>query len=135
MYDRIIKQLKRHEGLRLKPYKCTAGKLTIGIGRNIEDIGITEDEADMLLANDIERVEMELTSKFDWFEDSLDDVKIVLINMCFNIGLPRLLGFKKTLSFLKHGKYYEASVEMLDSRWARQVGRRASELSSILSKL
>ena len=127
----LIEMLKRHEGLRLKPYKCTAGKLSIGYGRNLEDMGISEVEAMVMLRNDIEQCYEEL-SVFSWFED-LDQVRQeALINMLYNLGLPTFLQFKKTLKFVAEGKYSQAAAEMLDSKWATQVGDRANELAYMM---
>ena len=90
--SKLLEQIKRHEGLKLTPYKCTAGKLTIGYGRNIEDNGITEQEASMLLKNDIAKTKAEL-QQFEWY-CSLDQVRRdCIVNMCFNLGLPTLLKF------------------------------------------
>lgn len=130
--EQLKKDLIRDEGFRSKPYKCTAGKLTIGVGRNIEDNGITEDEAMYLLNNDINNCILQLTKKFPWFNSKPDNVKRVLINMCFNLGISRLSSFKTTLKLIEIGDYKEASVQMLKSLWARQVGQRAVRLSSIL---
>ena len=120
--------LQRHEGLRLKPYKCTAGKLSIGYGRNLDDMGISEVEAMVMLRNDIEQCYQEL-EMFSWFED-LDQVRQeALVDMLFNLGLPTFLEFKKTLKFVAEGKYSQAAEEMLRSKWANQVGDRAKELA------
>lgn len=124
----LIAMLKRHEGRNLKPYKCPAGKLTIGYGRNIEDNGISEIEAMVMLRNDIEQCYEEL-NVFSWFAD-LDQVRQeALIDMLFNLGLPTFLEFKKTLKFVAEGKYSQAAEEMLRSKWADQVGDRAKELA------
>lgn len=135
MKDRLKTQLIRHEDLRLKPYMCPAGKMTIGVGRNIEDRGITKSEAMLLLDNDIEMCEEQLNDRIKDFQHYPDDVKLVLMNMCFNLGINRLLGFRKTLKNIADGEYIKASSEMLKSRWARQVKRRARELSRILKNV
>ena len=127
--DKLIEQLKRHEGLRLKPYRCSAGKLTIGIGRNIEDNGIREREAEYMLINDITDCIDELDAAFDWFAYLSPARADALINICFNIGLPRLLGFKKALYNMEQGFFNKAADEFLDSRWHLQVGARAVELA------
>lgn len=131
----LIETLIRDEGLRLKPYKCTANKLTIGVGRNIEDRGITREEAMFLLKNDINICKNELTRSFYFYKELDVRIQEVLINMCFNIGLPRLLSFKKTLKLIEKGDYEKASIEMLDSKWARQVGDRAIRLSNIVKSV
>ena len=126
--QKLIENLKRHEGLRLKPYLCSEGKITIGFGRNLEDMGISEKEAEMLLMSDIERCYEEL-DVFSWFHD-LDQVRQeAMVNMLFNLGLPTFLEFKRTLKFMAEGAYSQAAVEMLDSKWADQVGDRAKELA------
>ena len=128
---RLIAMLQRHEGLRLKPYKCTAGKLSIGYGRNLDDMGISEVEAMVLLRHDIERCYDEL-NVFSWFAD-LDQVRQeALVDMLFNLGLPTFLEFKKTLKFVAEGKYSQAAEEMLRSKWADQVGDRAKELAYMM---
>ena len=135
LMNRIKAQLVRHEGLRLKPYRCTAGKLTIGIGRNLDDCGITQSEAYVMLINDIMNCEKQLQSKIPDIYNGLDEVrKSVLLNMCFNLGINGLLGFKNTLAFVKAGDWERAANNMLVSRWAKQVGRRAIELSELMRK-
>tara|TARA_R100000353_G_scaffold156263_1_gene115266 strand:- start:569 stop:985 length:417 start_codon:yes stop_codon:yes gene_type:complete len=124
----LIAQLKRHEGLELMPYKCTSGKTTIGVGRNLEDIGITEEEAELLLLNDIGRVKQELVND-QWYMD-LDPVrKAVIENMSFNLGYPTLKKFQNMISSISQGDYETASKEMLNSRWSKQVGQRSIELA------
>lgn len=135
LMDRIKEQLVRHEGLRLKPYRCTAGKLTIGIGRNLDDCGITQSEAYVMLINDIMNCEKQLQAKIPDIYNGLDEVrKSVLLNMCFNLGINGLLGFKNTLAFVKAGDWERAANNMLVSRWAKQVGHRAIELSELMRK-
>ncbi len=128
-------QLLKHEGLRLKPYRCSAGKLTIGVGRNLEDRGITKDEALMMLDNDIRLCEEQLISRIGSVYKGLDEVrKSVLINMCFNLGIGGLLEFNNTLAFVASGDWERAANNMLVSRWAKQVGRRAIELAEMMRK-
>lgn len=128
----IYEQLLRDEGIRLKPYKDTVGKLTIGIGRNLDDKGISEDEANYMLANDVKEVEDGLRAALPWFS-GLDDARQgVLINMGFNLGVQGLLGFHNTLTYIQQGNWSFAAVEMLDSKWAKQVGARAQRLAEQL---
>ncbi len=129
----MTRQLRLHEGERLKPYRCTAGKLTIGIGRNLEDRGITAEESAMLLANDIAREERELLRALPWVAQ-LDEVRQrVLLDMSFNMGLGGLLQFKNTLAAIQRGEYQRAAAMMLESRWAGQVGERAQRLSRMMA--
>lgn len=129
--SKAIEMLKRHEGYRSKPYRCSAGKITIGYGRNLEDVGVNESEAEILLINDYNAAEDE-ASKFSWFEGLSDVRREVVIMMIFNLGYPRFTGFKKTIAALAAGDYESAASEMLDSKWAAQVGLRAFELSAMM---
>lgn len=124
--------LKRDEGLRLKPYRDTVGKLTIGYGRNLDDVGITEDEAEYMLEGDIEHVLEQLDRTLPWWNDLNESRKRALVNMAFNLGIGGLLKFKKMLAALKAGDYEHAAVEALDSRWAKQVGQRADRIAELL---
>ena len=124
-YEQILSDLERDEGLKLKPYQCPAGKLTIGVGRNIEDLGITEDEARYLLVNDVKRVEGELDRSIPWWRAMPEPAQQALVNMGFNMGWPRLSKFKKMISALQRGDYGTAALEAVDSKWAKQVGQRA----------
>ena len=126
---KLIEQLKRHEGLRLTPYKCTADKWTIGVGRNLEDVGISEQEAEMLLQNDIQRASSQLTQTFPWTLE-LDEVRLAaLINFTFNVGIGTVSKFKNAMALLKTKNYDMAADEFLNSRWAKQVGNRAIEVT------
>lgn len=138
---KLVKTLVRDESMRLKPYmdccgkqwfNCDCvnkGKLSLGIGRNLDDNGITQDEAKFLLDNDITVAEKSLNAAFPWTQ-SLDDVRRrVLINMVFNLGLSKFAEFKKTLAHVQAGRWEEASVHMLQSRWAEQTGDRALRLA------
>ena len=126
-------QLIDHEGLELKPYQCTADKLTIGVGRNIEDRGITEDEARYLLKNDIKIVEDELLEKKPVVA-GLDSVRQrVLVDMGFNLGIPTLLKFQNMWAAIEEEDFQTAADEAMDSRWAKQVGRRAERLCQAMA--
>ena len=125
----LIKQLQKHEGLRLKPYRCSAGKLSIGYGRNLDDVGISKPEALMLLSNDVHKCIKQVKENIHCFNKLNDVRQNVLINMCFNLGIYGLLGFKRFLKALEEEDWVLAKTEMLDSVWAIQVGKRAIELS------
>jgi lysozyme len=127
----LFDQLKDFEGLELKPYRCTSNKLTIGLGRNLEDNGITEEEAYYLATNDLDSLMDELDRKIPWWDDLNEPRKRALLNLAYNVGTPTLMKFKKTLEHLKNGLYTEASEEVLQSRWADQVGRRATFISEV----
>ena len=129
----MIHQLTLHEGMRQFPYKCTSGKTTIGIGRNLDDRGITEAEAAYLLGNDINDFQARLTREIPWMVE-LDPVRQrVLLDMAFNLGVPGLLKFKRTLAAIRGKEYDRAAAMMLDSRWATQVGQRSKRLSHMMA--
>lgn len=132
MSESLRDQLIRHEGLRLKPYKDIVGKLTIGVGRNLDDVGISKEEAMMLLDNDIRTAAMGLLKALPWIAKLDQPRQQVLINMAFNMGIPTLLTFKNTLQYVEDGDYAMAAENMLHSLWARQVGPRAVELAGIM---
>ncbi len=133
--NRIKAQLVRHEGLKLKPYRCTAGKLTIGIGRNLDDCGISQKEAYTMLERDILDCEQWLIDEIPDIYNNLDEVRqSILLNMCFNLGIKGLLGFNNTLSFIAASDWERAANGMLASKWAKQVGYRAIELAEMMRK-
>jgi len=99
--ERLAAQLRLHEGVEHKPYKCTAGYLTIGVGRNIEERGLSDDEIDYILNNDVDIATSELASTFDWFA-GLDDVRMrVVVDMVFNLGMPRFKQFQNMLAAIE----------------------------------
>ena len=148
--DKLMEKLVAHEGLRLQVYKDTLGIDTIGIGRNLEGRGISEEELDWmdipnmdaiyehgiseadatyLAQNDVQIVEEELLRAHPCVEN-LDAVRqLVLIDMAFNLGVPRLCKFKKMWAAIHENKFDVAAKEMLDSRWANQVKSRATKLA------
>ena len=132
--NELIEQLKKHEGVETHVYKCTAGYETIGVGRNISEsgLGLSSDEIDYLLQNDINRCVRELAYAFDWFA-SLDGVRQdAMVNLAFNLGMTRLQQFKLALDGMERGDYARAAAEFLDSRWAKQVGNRAIEVTYMI---
>lgn len=145
--DKTKKQLRFDEGEELKVYFCTSKKATIGVGRNLEDKGLTKEESDYLFNNDVQEVVEKLVKadqgKIDhaknkggdhlsFFIEQPEEIQSVLINMGFNLGVAVLLKFKKTLNFIGQRRFDIASVEMLDSKWADQVGPRALRLSKVV---
>lgn len=127
--------VKDHEGLALNPYVCTAGKLSIGYGRNLADRGITKDEAEYLLRNDLRIAESDAIDIAGPVWAALTEArKAVLIDMAFNLGRARLGRFVKMWTHIRAGNYPLAAVEMMDSLWARQVKRRAEKLSEIMAR-
>jgi len=131
MKHSIIEQLELHEGIRLKPYEDTVGKLTIGIGRNLDDVGLSKAEAYYLAQNDIRR-RINRLEKFEWYRN-LDEVrKKVIIDMAFNLGMAGMLSFKKMIKAIKLNDFPTAAAEMLNSKWARQVKGRAKRLAKMM---
>lgn len=133
--EEVKRQLRLHEGLRLKPYKCTSNKLTIGYGRNIEDVGISIGEAEYLLENDIDRCIKDLNNNLTWFKLSNEWVQVILINMTYNMGINGLLTFKNSLKLLENKQYKQAGIELRKSKWYSQVKNRAEFLINILENI
>jgi lysozyme len=128
----LLARLRVHEGLKLKPYKDSVGKTSIGIGRNLDDVGITPSEAEALCLNDIDRCCHDLDQFMPWWRN-LDEIRQqVLAEMCFNIGVTRLLGFKKMLAALQEGDFPRAADEMRNSLWSQQVKGRAKTLANAM---
>lgn len=134
IYDRdtLMQELIRDEDLRLKPYRCTAGKLTIGVGRNIDDRGITKAEAMYLLNNDLAICESELTAVLPGWRELSETRQRVMLNMVFNLGRDRLSKFTKFIACMKMNDFEGAAREMMDSAWATQVGQRAVRLRDMM---
>lgn len=129
MITSIVDQLKRDESFRSKPYKDTTGHLTIGYGRNLDDDGIYESEAEGMLVNDVASASEQLDRALPWTAQ-LDAVRRgVLLNMTFNMGIRGLIQFHATLALVQKGDYEGAADEMLKSSWAEEVGPRAQRLS------
>lgn len=141
---RLRQQLQRDEGLRLKPYldccgkywrncQCERkGKLTIGYGRNLDDYGVTRQESEVMLDNDINRNEADVLTWFPWSAGFHETTVGVLINMAFNMGVGGLKTFTKMLRALRAGDREEAARQLLDSKYAKQVGERADRLAEQL---
>ena len=127
-------QIKRDEGFRSLPYKCTAGCLTIGYGTNL-DAGLSEKEAEYLLQSRLNDSCDELLTALPWVNDTHAECQRVLSNMTYQMGLTRLLKFKKTLAAMEAGNWQEAKAEMLDSNWARQTPNRANRLAERIGNI
>jgi lysozyme len=124
--------LTLHEGLRLKPYRCTSDKLTIGVGHNLDDKPISPRAAEVMLEDDINDVLNDLDKNLPWWKDLSETRQLVLADMCFNLGIQGLLGFKNTLSAMQSGDYEKAANGMSQSLWAKQVGKRAERLIQMM---
>ena len=133
--EKLLDMLMLHEGLELKPYQCTADKTTIGVGRNLQDVGITKDEAKYLLQNDIDRILKEV-EHWSFLEKLNEPRQAVILDMVFNMGVTRFNAntWVKTFAAIQNEEWEKASNEMLDSKWAKQVGQRAIRLSQMMRK-
>lgn len=146
--ETCIQRLVVNEGLMLKPYYCPAGYLTIGIGRNLETNPLTEDEKNFighnvkegitneqafyLCRNDIKKVKQDLDKFLPWWRELNLDRQFVMIDLCFNLGIKKLLKFQKTLDSIATGFYIRAGEQLLQSLYAKQVGKRAQRNAKCL---
>ena len=129
--DRLRRQLTRHEGMKLKPYIDTVGKITIGCGRNLTDKGISQAEADLLLDNDMDECLADCAT-FPWFA-SLNGVRQrAILDLRFNLGAAGLRAFKRTLAAMARGDFIAAAAHLADSKWFRQVGVRGPRIVAML---
>ena len=142
-FDHVDATLQEDEDVRLKPYDDATGKelrpgdtlkgkLTIGIGRNLTDVGITLDEARLLCNNDVRKVIRQLDARIPWWTKLSDRRQDALVNMAFNLGIDGLLGFKTALGYLEAGRYDAAADAFLNSKWAGQVHGRAERLTKVI---
>ena len=134
MSDKLIEMVKLHEGVRSKVYVFSEGYETIGVGRNISEsgLGLSDDEIDYLLANDIKRVRDELTDAYYWFPALTEARQDAMIDICFNLGFTRLRGFVKALEAMSREQFDLAADEFMDSRWSKQVGDRAYKVTEMI---
>ena len=130
--ERLRKQITKHEGIEYKLYKCTSDKWTIGVGRNLDDRGISHDTAMQMLDEDIDICINELQQTVSYWDDLPERVQEALVNLCFNMGIKRLMAFKKTFGYLRVGMFAKAADELLDSRYANQVGQRAIDVAHMI---
>ena len=146
--ETCIQRLVVNEGLKLKPYYCPAGYLTIGIGRNLDGNplseeekafighpvkeGITNDQAFYLCRNDLKKVRADLDRELPWWRDLNADRQFVMIDLCFNMGIRKLLQFQKTLNSIATGYYVKAGEQLMQSLYAKQVGKRAERNAKCL---
>lgn len=136
----LVERLRSEEGISYVPYEDTTGNSTVGVGHDLQSsplpygwsYPLTDDQVNQLLATDLQNVYHDLNNALPWWIDLNDPRQIVLCDMCFNMGLNRLLGFKNALAFMRQGNYANAASEMLRSAWADQVGQRAINLAHIM---
>ena len=128
----LIKNIKESEGFVEHVYNDSLGIPTIGFGFAIKDLILDEDIAEEILLRKVKKLIDRIDKKFDWFNLTDDSVKEVVVEMCYQLGLAGFSKFKKTISYIEKKNYYEASKEMLDSKWAKQTPNRAKKLSKIV---
>lgn len=131
---KLIDELSIDEGRKARIYVDTVGKITGGVGRNLSDRPFFEDEIDLMLKNDIKLVEADLDTNLPWWRKMTDVRQRALANLCFNLGISRLLLFKNSLALLRAGKYDEAAAAFMNSKWAKQVGQRAVRVTNQIRK-
>tara|TARA_S200002703_G_scaffold154437_1_gene157200 strand:- start:36 stop:467 length:432 start_codon:yes stop_codon:yes gene_type:complete len=135
--ERLAEKLEAEEGCELMPYHCPeveggGNRLSIGVGRNLEERGITHEEAMVLLQTDIDITLQEIKSNFPWSEDLSDNRRLVLADMCFGLGITKLKKFKLMLAALEAGDYEEAARQLKDSLYARQLVNRSERNAALL---
>ncbi len=130
--DILRPQLEEDEGVRHHPYRDSKGYLTIGCGRNLDSVGISDDEVDFLLNNDIADAESDARKLVPTFDALSDARKAVVVNMSFNMGFDTFSKFHNTLAAINEGRFDDAAVGMLASAWATQVGDRAQRLAKAM---
>ena len=145
MIEKLIEDLIEYEGIRTKPYddatgeelkqgKVLKGKLTIGVGRNLSDVGLRDDEVEYLLRNDIDVAVGSLKKIFNDFDSYPENIRRALVNMMFNLGEPRFRTFKKFIQAIKDRDYKRAIEEATNSRWCKQVGVRCDFVTNLIRK-
>ena len=125
----LINKIKKHEGFRSTVYECTEGYETIGYGFAIKDLKLDEDIAELILVRKLADLVARIKETFPWTKDAPEEIQDVVVDMCYQLGVNGFSKFKKTIYLLETEQYEEASVEMLDSLWAKQTPNRAKELS------
>lgn len=128
----IKNDLKMDEGFRPKPYRDIVGKLTIGYGRNLDDVGISQIEAEVMLDNDIQKSIADLQTHLSWFDTLSDNRQKALVEMAFQMGITGLLGFVNMLTDMQNGDFKSATQEALSSKWAMQVPKRAARIAALI---
>ena len=132
----LLERIKHHEGFRSRPYKCSQGHLTVGYGAAIKDLELDEDIAEMILMRKLDLLMNRIQKTFNWWRSADDEVRNVVVEMCYQLGVSGFSKFKKTIDHLEHKRYGKAATEMLDSKWGRgQTPNRALELSNIIKNL
>jgi lysozyme len=130
--EKLRKLIADHEGCKLKPYIDSVGKITIGFGRNLSEVGINDREASMMMNADIIRAHKFLDSNYPWFRRLSDVRQMAILDMAYNLGGKNFKEFHKMISALALSQFGRAADEALNSLWAEQVGRRAVEIAGMI---
>jgi len=133
--SKLIESIKKHEGYVGIVYKDSLGIDTIGYGFAIKDLELDADICDIILERKLSTLIDRINNKFSWYNYMPPEIKDVIVEMCYQMGVYGFSCFKKTIAYLQDKKWEEASVEMLDSRWAEQTPNRANEMSKRVKKL
>ena len=128
----LVERIKKHEGFRGQPYKDTTGHTTIGYGRNLDDNPLTEEEAEVLLLNDLQRTHERLLRRLPVYAELDSTRQGVLLEMAFQLGVNGLLRFSKMLRAIEYARWEEAAWELMDSKYAQQVPERAARLAFLM---
>ena len=134
----LIKELRRDEGVRYTPYFDTVGDETVGVGHNLKacplpvHYPLTEEQVDNILGGDLVTVFHAMDGHLGWWRQMSYARQRVLVNMCFNLGIERLMKFVNTLAAMERCEYNDAADKMLQSKWAQQVGERATRLAAMM---
>ena len=131
----LIESIKKHEGYVGIVYKDSLGIDTIGYGFAIKDLELDADICDIILERKIKELQSRVDLKFNWFRYMPQEIKDIVMEMCYQLGVTGFSKFKKTIAYLQNKQWQEASVEMLDSLWAKQTPNRAKEMSDRVKKL
>ena len=131
----IINSIKAHEGYEPMVYKCTEGHDTIGVGFKVADLKLSEKVCDLILEEILDDLIARIERKLSWFRYAQDEVKLVIVNMSYQMGLSGVLRFKRALAAMEIKNWDLAATEMLDSLWARQTPNRANELADLIRGL
>ena len=135
MNSKLVDSIKQHEGYVPTVYKDSLGIDTIGYGFAIKDLELDKDICDIILERKLKDLIVKIRSKFQWYSYMPLEIQDIITEMCYQLGVYGFSRFKKTIAYLQNKQWEEASVEMLDSRWAEQTPNRAKEMSNRVKKL
>ena len=130
---RALQFTEENEGYRQFIYQCTADKNTIGIGFNVDDVGLSLEESRVILRMRMTKIKEQLMDSYDWFYDIGECRQSALCDMAYQMGINGLKGFKKSLAYMTEHDYNAAASEFMNSRWARQTPQRAAKVTAMIS--